>query len=180
VVNKRRKSWDFYGARKNAIKKFLKDILGKLKASRNPVKYLQCDNAGEHMSELRKICKGEYGIQLKYTAPHTPQYNGVVERMFSRDAKRALAMMIPGAWTKEMQAKLWAKATKTAALLGNVLPNTHSTVPPNEQFYGEKSNIYPRLIQFGRVGYVTSRATMKGKFKAKLSRMGMCTVCTIQ
>jgi hypothetical protein len=53
-------------------------------------------------------------------------------------------MMISAAWTKEMQAKLWAEAIKTAALLGNnVLPNTRSTVPPDEQFYGEKSNIYP-------------------------------------
>ena len=115
VDDKTRKSWDFYGARKNAITKFLKDILDKLKASGKPVKYLRCDNAGEHMSELRKICEGEYGIQLEYTAPHTPQHNGVVERMFSRDAKRALAMMISAAWTKEMQAKLWAEATKTAA-----------------------------------------------------------------
>ena len=173
VDDKTRKSWDFYGARKNAITKFLKDILDKLKASGKPVKYLRCDNAGEHMSELRKICKGEYGIQLEYTAPHTPQHNGVVERMFSRDAKRALAMMISAAWTKEMQAKLWAEATKTAALLGNVLPNTRSAVPPDEQFYGEKSNIYPHLIQFGRVGYVTNRATMKGKFKEKSSPMVM-------
>ncbi|KAI2503386.1 GAG-pre-integrase domain [Fragilaria crotonensis] len=74
---------------------------------------------------------------------------------------------------KEMQAKLWAEATKTAALLGNVLPNTRSTVPPDELFYGEKSKIYPHLIQFGRVGYVTNRATMKGKFKEKSSPMVM-------
>ena len=173
VDDKTRKSWDFYGARKNGISRCLKDLLDKLKASGKPVKFLRCDNAGEHMSELRKICEGEYGIQLEYTAPHTPQHNGVVERMFSRDAKRALAMMISAAWTKEMQAKLWAEATKTAALLGNVLPNTRSTVPPDEQFYGEKSNIYPHLIQFGRVGYVTNRATMKGKFKEKSSPMVM-------
>ena len=110
--------WDFYGEKKNLITKFLKDLLDKLKVSGRPVKYLRCDNAGEHMSELRKICEGEYGIQLEYTASHTPQHNGVVERMFSRDAKRALAMMLAAAWTKEMQAKLWAGATKTAASKG--------------------------------------------------------------
>ena len=52
VDDKTRKSWDFYGARKNVITKFLKDILDKLKTSIKPVKYLRCDNAGEHMSEL--------------------------------------------------------------------------------------------------------------------------------
>jgi hypothetical protein len=89
------------------------------------------------MEVLFQICKGEYGIQLEYTAPHsTPLHNGAVKRMFSTDAKRALAMMISAArTTKEMRAKLWAEATKTAALLGNVLPNTRRTVPPDKQFY---------------------------------------------
>ena len=173
VDDKTRKSWDFYGARKNGITKVLKEILDKLKAAGKPVKYLRCDNAGEHMFELRKICEGEYGIQLEYTAPHTPQHNGVVERMFSRDAKRALAMMISAAWTKEMQAKLWAEATKTAAILGNSLPNTRSAVPPDELFYGKPSDIYTHLIEFGRVGYVTNRSTMKGKFKEKANPMVM-------
>jgi hypothetical protein len=104
---------------------------------RKTCEHIRCDNAVEHMSELRKICEGEYGIQLEYTAPHTPQHNGVMERMFLRDAKRALAMMISAARTKEMQSKLWAEVTKSVALLGNVLPNTHRTVPPDKQFYGE-------------------------------------------
>jgi hypothetical protein len=125
------------------------------------------------MFELRKICEGEYGIQLEYTAPHIPQHNGVVERMFSRDAKRALAMMISAAWTKEMQAKLWAEATKTAAILGSSLPNTRSAVPPDELFYVKPSDIYTHLIEFGRVGYVTNRSTMKGKFKEKANPIVM-------
>ncbi|KAI2508807.1 hypothetical protein MHU86_5541 [Fragilaria crotonensis] len=37
----KRKSWDFYGARKNVITKFLKDLLDKLKAAGKPVKYLR-------------------------------------------------------------------------------------------------------------------------------------------
>ena len=79
----------------------------------------------------------------------------------------ALAMLIAVGWTKELQAKLWAEATKTAALLGNMLPNTRSTVPSDEQFYGRKSELYSHLIEFGRVGYVTNRNTMKGKLKKK-------------
>jgi gag-polypeptide of LTR copia-type/Zinc knuckle len=173
VDDKTRKSWDFYGARKNLITKVLRDILDKLKAAGKPVKFIRCDNAGEHMSDLRKICDAEYNIELEYTAPHTPQHNGVVERMFARDARRALAMMIAAAWTKELQGKLWAEATKTAALLGNILPNTRSTVPPDEQFYGKQSELYNHLIEFGRVGYVTNRIPMKGKFKEKATAMVM-------
>ena len=115
------------------------------------VKFIRCDNAGdEHMSELRKICHAQYCIVLEYTAPHTPQYNGVVERMFARDARCALAMIIAAGWTKELQAKLRAEAIKTAALLDDKLPNTRSAVPPDEQFYGKKSELYSNLIEFGR------------------------------
>jgi hypothetical protein len=46
-----------------------------------------------------------------------------VERMFTRDARHALARMIAAGWTKELQAKLWVEVTKIAALLGNMLPN---------------------------------------------------------
>ena len=63
---------NFYGALKYGITKVLKDILDKLKTAGNPVKYLRCDNVGEHMFELRKICEGEYGIEFDYTAPNTP------------------------------------------------------------------------------------------------------------
>ena len=51
-----------YGARKNGI-----------------TYYLRCDNMGKHMFDLRKICEGEYGIQLdKDTALPTPLQNGIV------------------------------------------------------------------------------------------------------
>ena len=84
-----------------------------------------------------------------------------------------MAMMISAGWTKEVKGKLWAKATKTAALLGNLLPNKHSAVPPDEQFNGTKSDIYPYLIEYGRLGFVTNRAPLKGKFKEKAAPIEM-------
>ena len=51
-----------------------------------------------------------------------------------------------------MQGKLWAKATKTAAVLGKLPPTTHST---DEQF----NDNYPFLIIYG--------AQMEGKFKGE-------------
>ncbi|KAI2511207.1 PIF1-like helicase [Fragilaria crotonensis] len=110
---------------------------------------------------------------MEYTAPHTPQHNGVVERMFARDANRALAMMLSAGWTKFLQGKLWAEATKTAAVLGNTLPNTRSTVPPDELFYGTPCTIYGSTVEYGRIGYVTNRGTMRGKFKEKATKMIM-------
>jgi hypothetical protein len=37
-------------------------------------KFLRCDNAGENMSKLERICD-KFKIQVEYTAPNTPQQN---------------------------------------------------------------------------------------------------------
>ena len=52
VDDKTRKLWDFYGAKKNGIKTHLQVLLDKLKASGIEVKYVRCNNAGEHISDL--------------------------------------------------------------------------------------------------------------------------------
>ncbi|KAI2500189.1 PIF1-like helicase [Fragilaria crotonensis] len=131
VDDKTRKSWDFYGAKKSGIKAHLQELLDKLKAAGIEVKYVRCDNAGEHISDLKKMCEGQYNIKMEYTAPHTPQHNGVVERMFARDANRALAMMLSAGWTKFLQGKLWAEATKTAAVLEYTTQYPQYSTPTN-------------------------------------------------
>ena len=62
VDDKSRKLWDYYGTRKSQIKNVQKEILDKQRAAGYTVKYIWCDNAGEHVSDLRKMCEGEYGI----------------------------------------------------------------------------------------------------------------------
>ena len=46
------------------------------------VKIIRCDNAGENKVLERESDKNEFGIIFEYTAPGTPQLNGVVERAF--------------------------------------------------------------------------------------------------
>ena len=50
-----------------------------LKGLEYRVKYIRCDNAGEHRGKLQKVCE-KIGIELEYTALYTPQMHGVVER----------------------------------------------------------------------------------------------------
>mgnify|MGYP002065521692 CR=1 FL=1 len=95
------------------------------------------------------------GIVMEYTAPHTPQQNGVVERRFVIDRKRAMAMMYAAGFDQHLQQKLWAEAVKTAALLDNLLVTPKRPVCPHEMFYGSPLKLYPYLIQFGRIGYIT-------------------------
>ena len=46
------------------------------------VMIIRCDNAGENKVLERESDKNELGIIFEYTAPGTPQQNGVVERAF--------------------------------------------------------------------------------------------------
>jgi hypothetical protein len=62
-----------------------------LKGQGYKLKYLRLDNAGEH-HHIKDLCL-KMGITPEFTAPHTHQHNGQVERRFATDARRAQAMM---------------------------------------------------------------------------------------
>ena len=57
------------------------------------VEIIRCDNAGENNVLERESYKNEWGIIFEYTAPGTPQQNGMVERAFVTVMGRARAMM---------------------------------------------------------------------------------------
>ena len=122
------------------------------------------DNAGENVNALKKMCEENEGIEIELTAPNTPQHNGVVERIFSTDRRRALAMLIAARLKPTTRNVPWAEAVHTAEKLGNVTTNTiNLEKSPHELFHGTKPNIMENLIQFGRIGYITIRKIIKGR-----------------
>ena len=84
------------------------------------MKYLRCDNAGENVKQLREVAE-KYGIEMEYTAPHTPQFNGIVERRFPVLLEKAKAMLISAGFTPEAKKTLWAEAVSTANYLYNIM-----------------------------------------------------------
>ncbi len=50
--------------------------------SHGQVKCIWCDNAGENKVAVELLQESIRGIIPEYTAPHTPQQNGIVERRF--------------------------------------------------------------------------------------------------
>ena len=62
-----------------------------------------------------------WGLFFEYTAPVTPQQNGVVERAFLMVMGRARAMMNHAGFTIAKRQQLWCEAAQTATLLGNIL-----------------------------------------------------------
>ena len=80
------------------------------------VKIIRCDNAGENKVLERESDKNEFGIIFEYTAPGTPQLNGVVERAFVTVMGRARAMMNHAGFTMTKRQQLWSEAAQAATL----------------------------------------------------------------
>ena len=58
---------------------FLKELRDTYKRT---VEIMQCDNAGENKVLEQACTEANLGIKFKYTAPGTPQQNGIVEQAF--------------------------------------------------------------------------------------------------
>ena len=100
------------------------------------VKIIRCDNAGENRVLERVSDKNESGIIFEYTAPGTPQQNGVVERAFVTGSGRARAMMNHAGFTMAKRQQLWCEAAQTATRLDNILMQDSGKRTPFTKFFG--------------------------------------------
>ena len=79
-------------------------FLSNLKASNNiQVEYIRLDNSGENKALDQEFLLLGLVIRFEYTAPDTPQQNGVVERSFPALMGKARAMMSEAGFTKRMR-----------------------------------------------------------------------------
>ena len=97
----------FFLKKKNEQVEPIIDWIKALKARHKiQVKIIRCDNAGENKVLERESDKKELGIIFEYTAPGTPQQNGVVERAFVTVMGRARAMMNHAGFTMAKRQQL--------------------------------------------------------------------------
>ena len=78
------------------------------------------DNAKE-FNKIIDICK-KRGIIVEITSPHTPQFNGVVERAFATIKTKATACLSWREVDEENRASLWAHVTYDTVVTNNMLP----------------------------------------------------------
>lgn len=79
------------------------------------MKVLRTDNGGEYASnEFHEYCTN-LGIRHQYTTPHTPQQNGLAERM----NRTLLDMARPALQRSGLGDKYWADAVNTAVYVKN-------------------------------------------------------------
>ena len=131
------------------------------------VKSFHPDNAGEYTStDCDNFLKSK-GIIFAAGPPHTPQSNGVSERLNRTLVEKARCMMAQ----KKLTRNFWADAVNTANFLKNRSPcNTLNGVVPYERYTG-KPPVYKNIRVFGsKCNYVITSPQAKtkaGKFGPK-------------
>ena len=122
---------------KSDLAQWMVKLVGFIKSHGHEVKFIRCDNAGENKTAIELLQEKNGGIIQEYTAPHTPQQNGVVERRFPTLKMRASAMMKDANLTLEAKRRLWAEAAMMANILENITLNPKQTKTPFEIFTGK-------------------------------------------
>ncbi|KAL4283725.1 hypothetical protein GQ457_16G004320 [Hibiscus cannabinus] len=118
--------------------------------SKNKIKCFKSDNGGEHTSnEFDEFCRNE-SIKKQFTTVHTPQQNGVAERMNRTLLERTRAMLRDASLEKAF----WAEAVNTACYLVNRAPSTAIELKTPMEMWTGKPVDYSNLHVFGSIVYV--------------------------
>ena len=91
------------------------------------------------------------GIIFEYTAPGTPQQNGVVERAFVTVMGRVRAMMNHAGFTMAKRQQLWCEAAQTATMLDNILVQDSAKKSPFYSIFGADAKNAKHLRIFGEM-----------------------------
>ncbi|KAG9450470.1 hypothetical protein H6P81_010435 [Aristolochia fimbriata] len=114
------------------------------------IKRLRTDNGLEFSSgEFNKFCKDE-GIVRHHTVRHTPQQNGVAERMNRNLLERARCMLSNAGLGKDF----WAEATSMACYLVNLSPSTTIEYKTPKEVWSGTPADYSDLKVFGCTAYM--------------------------
>lgn len=124
------------------------------------IKYLQSDNGTEYCNQEFDNYLKKCGIQRRFSAPYTPQQNGLAERKNRTLLDKARCLII--------QAKLplmfWAEAINTANYLQNRCPSrVLDGRTPFELWLGREPSAR-HLHVFGSKAFVLNKKPNRGKF----------------
>jgi hypothetical protein len=167
------KRWILNVKNKNQVPKCLEQVLKWTEGHGYKVKYLRCDNAGEHQSHLRDVCD-QHGVLVEYTARATPQQNGQVERMIATDRGRRNAMMNGTNFSSKELSFLRAEATQMSSQLAQLLVSTNQPIPAAELVPTGTRMLKPENLKFfGQKGYVYVKKNLQNKMAPRAREMFM-------
>nr|GEU47561.1 retrotransposon protein, putative, Ty1-copia subclass [Tanacetum cinerariifolium] len=102
---------------------------------------LRINRGGEYVSPFAELC-AKHGIRHEFTAPYSPQQNGIAERKNHTLKEMVTTMLISFGISQDM----WGKAILTATYLLNKIPRKEKEETPCELWMGQKpSYLYLRV-----------------------------------
>lgn len=157
--------WSRFIRQKSDLSSEITPLVQELKSKGFEIKFVRMDNAGENKTLGKQLKR--MGIEIEYTAPDTPQMNGVVERGFAVCTAKGRAMMHDAGFNDNLKRTLWAECFNTATLLENIIPRQvpGNALSPYQLFWGkDKSPRYAKFLRpFGEKGIISVRKRIKGK-----------------
>lgn len=129
------------------------------KNSKNTIKVFRTDRGGEFSSkQFMTYCENE-GITRHFTAPYSPQQNGVVERR----NRTIVAMARSFLKEKQLPSNLWGEAARHFVYVLNRLPTRAlSEKTPYEVWTGNKPNL-SHIRVFGCITHMKQPSVHLGK-----------------
>ncbi|GJU43446.1 retrovirus-related pol polyprotein from transposon TNT 1-94 [Tanacetum coccineum] len=97
------------------------------------IKVVRSDRGGEYVSPFAELC-AQHGIRHEFTAPYSPQQNGIAERKNRTLKEMVTAMLISSGMSQDM----WGEAILTATYLLNKIPRKEKEETPYELWMGRK------------------------------------------
>ena len=164
--------WSVFLKKKSDLKNALIPLIIKIKKDTGvDIKVIRCDNAGENKELQREIDRDrELNIKFEYTAPNTPQHNGVVERKFATLYGRIRSMLNAAELPTHLRDGLWAEAARHATHLDTILVKAGEDESSFMKFYGGLPVWVSDIRPFGEVGIKANLANKKTR--SKLSDRG--------
>ncbi|KRZ71003.1 Retrovirus-related Pol polyprotein from transposon TNT 1-94 [Trichinella papuae] len=143
----------------------IKDYVATLhtRFGRNPVT-LRTDNGREYVNQRLRNFLREKGIEHQFSAPYTPQQNGVAERKNRALVEMAKCMLTDA----KLPERFWGEAVCTAAYLQNRLPSRSISKTPFELWTGIKPNVdHIRIFGSKAYSYIPKQKRRKWDNKAR-------------
>ncbi len=133
-----KKTWIYLLKQKSQVLesfKIFKQEVENLKSIK--ILWIRTDNGGEYTSnQFIQFCQEE-GIIKQSTVPHTPQQNGISERLNRTILEKARALLVHS----NREIELWGEAVSTAVYLKNRTPPIGSPKTPEELWSGNVPSI---------------------------------------
>ena len=164
--------WSMFVKKKSDLAETVKETLKTLINNHKlKIQKIRCDNAGENKMLKELIDNESWGVKMEYTAPGTPQQNGVVERAFATLYGRVRAMLNGAQLNDKLRHSLWAECANTATDLNNMMITDGENMSPHEKLFGNKPKFAHKLRTFGEVAVIKKSEFQQ--IKPKLDNRGI-------